>query len=466
MRSVYFRLIAWYSLLTVGICLLFGAYMYQGLQHYLVQSKEGAFHRKAQQVGNAVLEKKNPAVAHEIERIFTPEIHNRFIRVTALDGTVIFRSSAPKDKGFVPEDIPLWQEVVTEPTHYQLKTTTKETLIVSVLPFQNKDGERFIIEVGGTVEAIHAALRGLLIMLLAGFPIILVLAAGGGYLLIRSALHPVKKICTAAENITLHNLNDRLPVIASGDSIEELSHTLNRMINRLDQSYRQMSKFSADASHELRTPLSIIRAGLETALMSPSLPEEDKERLGIILEEAEYLSKITESLFVISRLDAGEACIACMQVNLSSLASTTAEQILILTDEKNINFRCTLDATVFVNGDPTRLKQIIVNLLDNAIKYTPEGGSISLRVYSSSNQAKLEVEDSGVGIAAEDIPHIFKRFYRADKVRSRELGGGAGLGLSIIRSICAAHNGDIQVVSTEGRGTLFTVELPLVAETV
>lgn len=466
MRSVYFRLIAWYSLLTIGICLLFGAYMYQGLQHYLVQSKETAFLRKAQQVGNAVLEKQHPAIAQEIERIFTPEIHNRFIRVTAIDGTVIFRSSAPKDKLFDPEDIPLLQKAVTEPTHYQLQTTANETVIVSVLPFRNKDGEHFIIEVGGSVEAIHAALHGLLVMLLAGFPIILLLAAGGGYLLIRSALRPVKKICTAAENITLHNLNDRLPVIASGDSIEELSHTLNRMINRLDQSYRQMSKFSADASHELRTPLSIIRAGLETALMSTTLPGEDKERLGIILEEAEYLSKITESLFTISRLDAGEGCIASVPVNLSALASTTAEQIVILTDEKNISFRCMSDAAIFVNGDPTRLKQVIVNLLDNAIKYTPEGGSISLRVYRGSHQAKLEVVDSGVGIAAEDIPHIFKRFYRADKVRSRELGGGAGLGLSIIRSICAAHNGDIQVVSTEGKGTRFTVELPLAMATI
>jgi signal transduction histidine kinase len=168
---------------------------------------------------------------------------------------------------------------------------------------------------------------------------------------------------------------------------------------------------------------------------------------------------IVESLLAISRLEAGEARVQPVRLDFAELARTTADQMKLLAEEKQIAVDCDFAASVGVNADPSRLKQVVVNLLDNAIKYTPQGGTVSISVAKKDGHAVLEVADTGIGISSGDLPHIFERFYRADKARSRQMGG-AGLGLSIVRSICLAHGGQVSVKSAEGRGSRFRVELP------
>jgi heavy metal sensor kinase len=287
-----------------------------------------------------------------------------------------------------------------------------------------------------------------------------VAAVAGGYFLIGRALATVDHIARSAEQISLQNLSGRLPIARSGDEIEDLSVALNRMIARLDEAFQNSKRFVADASHELRTPLTVLRGELESLVESEPLNPAVREQLGSVLEEVDRLAKVVEGLLTLSRLDAGEAQREWLRLDLAKLTVSTADQMSLLAEDKSIVIQCTTPAPVFVQGDRTRLKQVIVNLLDNAIKYTPPKGSVSLQVYARDGRACLEIADSGIGIPPDVLPHVFDRFFRADQARSRDLGG-AGLGLAIVRSICVAHSGRVEVESVENRGSRFRVELPL-----
>jgi len=281
--------------------------------------------------------------------------------------------------------------------------------------------------------------------------------------LIRRALGPVAAIASKAERITLGNLSERLPIGNTGDELERLSLSLNRMIARLEDAFANSKRFVADASHELRTPLTVMRGELESLAQDEQLAPSVRETLGNILEEVERLAGIVEGLVSISRLDAGEAQAEWVQFDLGELAANTADQMSLLAEDKHIRISVDVQKRVSIRGDRARLKQVIVNLLDNAIKYTPKNGSVQLRVKPENGHALLEVLDDGVGIPNDALPHIFERFFRVDKTRSRD-PGGAGLGLSIVKSICTAHGAEVQVQSQPGAGSQFRVKLPLAKE--
>jgi heavy metal sensor kinase len=321
----------------------------------------------------------------------------------------------------------------------------------------------YVIEVGASNQEIERALHGLLLAIGVGLPVVVTVAIAGGYLLMSRALRPVDEITQSAERITSRNLGERLPAPQTGDELERLSIGLNRMIARLDESFQHTHRFSADASHELRTPLTILRGELEAAAQQPQITPDLRETLGSALEETERLSRIVESLMAISRLDAGEARVELARFDLAELTSGTTEQMRLLAEDKNIALRCETERQVRIEGDRARLKQVIVNLVDNAIKYTPAGGLVGVKVCASDGRAVIEVNDNGVGIPPEALPHIFERFYRVDKARSRQIGG-AGLGLSIIKAIVTAHGGQVRVESVEGKGSRFLIELPVAGE--
>jgi signal transduction histidine kinase len=232
------------------------------------------------------------------------------------------------------------------------------------------------------------------------------------------------------------------------------------MVARLDEAFTHVRRFSADASHELRTPLTVLHGELEAVAQAKQLDPQVHEMIGSALEETERLAKIVESLLAISRLDAGEARMERTRFDLAEIAATTTEQMRLLAEDKNIALQTDAAQAVEVEGDRARLKQVIVNLLDNAIKYTLENGSVRVKVSAEDMTAVLEVADTGTGIPRDALPHIFERFYRVDKARSRQMGG-AGLGLAIVKSIVAAHGGEVKVESAEGQGSRFRVELPL-----
>lgn len=461
-RSIYFRLILWYSGLVVIVFIGFGAYTYKGLENRLYSEMEHTFNRRAHQIADNILAQANGKspedIARQIRAVYSPAANNRFIRVLKHDRSVLFVSVLPKDGLFNPATIAL-PENFKSGSRLEPLIDHDSLYVVSVPVVAN--GESFLVEMGAPVSELEPVLHGLLVILLLGIPAAVLVVSAGGYMLVRNSLKPVEDIRATAEHITFGNLSNRLPVVATGDELEHLSLTLNQMLTRLDDAYQQVSRFSADASHELRTPLSIMRGELETIIQRESgLPENLRERIGSVLEETEHMSHIVESLFAISRLDAGEDRTEPVVFNLAELVSTTKEQMLLMAEEKKITITTDANTAVKVKGNTARLKQVVVNLLDNAIKYTPEGGSISIAIYSAQHKAILQINDTGIGIPADALPHVFERFYRADKIRSREQGG-AGLGLSIVRSICQAHGGNIEITSMENKGTTCSATFPL-----
>jgi len=464
-RSIGFQLTAWYAgVIAVGFVLL-GGFMYLGMKHHLEKNLRETQSKRAGVIAETLVARVaqlgEAHVIQEIRESYAPELNSRFIRVTRPDGTVLYVCGVPADLSFDPAKVPSAAAAV--PRAYARVETPpdSDSLLIVTGPVPTVAGT-FRVEVGASLGPVQTVLREWLVTFGLAFPFLLAVAAGGGWFLARRALEPVRKIIHGTEQISSHNLGERLPVPRTGDELERLSTALNQMIARLDEALSHNRRFMADASHELRTPLTILRGELETMLQQTDGAPELQDRIGSVLEEVERLAKIVENLFALSRLDAGEAQAESVQFDLGQLAATTAEQMSLLAEDKQVSLNCLAPRAVSVEGDRARLKQVVVNLLDNAVKYTPPGGAVTLSVVAAPNVGKavLEVTDTGMGIPAGALPHVFERFFRVDKARSRELGG-AGIGLSIVKAICTAHGGQVEVASEEGRGARFRVLLPL-----
>src|SRR5215213_3630921 len=462
-RSIHFRLTVSYAGLLAGLLILFGIVTYIGLKEHLELSLKDSLNKQAQQIGETLIvnihQSGEPYVLDEVKEHFAPEINGRFVRVTRPDQSMLYVSGLPKDGSFDPAGLPIQVQANNEDSFRRERPPNGGDLLIYSLPFQSREGDSFLIEVGAPYRQVEGVLQELLVVLAIALPVTIAMAIGGGYLLMRRALKPVAEITSRAEGITSRKLNERLPVTHSGDELERLSVSLNHMIARLKESFQHTSRFTADASHELRTPLTILRGELEAVALRSNLDPAVRDTMGSALEETDRLAKIVESLLAISRLDAGEARMDRARFDLSELVATTTDQMRLLAEDRGISLRCDASSCVEVEGDRSRIKQVVVNLLDNAIKYTRERGVVEVKVVASDRRAVLEVSDDGVGIPADALPHVFERFYRVDKARSRQMGG-AGLGLSIVKSICTAHNGQVKVESGEG-GSRFRVELPL-----
>ena len=463
-RSIRFRLTVWYAALLAGLLVLFCASVYIGLNQYLKLTLKDSLVKEARQIGETLLVNISISgegyVDDEIKEHLAPEINGTFIRITRSDGSKLYESGPPRDSSFDPANVSATRADITQESSRVEQMQGGSGLLITTVPFTLRDGTRFVIETGALLKQSESVLHGLLLTFAVGLPIFVAIAIAGGYILMKRALLPVGEITRTAEQITSRKLSERLPVAATGDELEALSVALNKMIARIEHSFRHINRFTADASHELRTPLTVLRGELEAIARRPKLDEDVRETVGSALEETERLSKIVESLLSISRLDAGEALSTPERFDLAELAASTAEQMRLLADDKRVALDCNTPGRVEINGDKGRLKQVVVNLLDNAIKYTGDGGKVDVTVSAMNGNAVLEVSDTGIGIPAESIPHVFGRFYRVDKARSRQMGG-TGLGLSIVKAICTAHGGRVSAESIEGQGSRFTVELPL-----
>jgi heavy metal sensor kinase len=458
--SIHFRLPVWYAGLLTLVYVLFAALLMQRVGSFLEQNVLDTQARRARQIGTTLvtpLARAPATLAAQVQALYSPELSDRFIRITAADGTVLYHSGEPSDHSFVPTDVPAAPGGITQESRRRQDLPDGRALLIAAVRAGNDPV--YTVEVGVSTASIAALLRQILWLTAIGLPFTVVLAVSGGYFLVKRALAPVESMAGKAELITHHNLAERLPVARTGDELERLALSLNRMISRLDDAFQQSKRFAADASHELRTPLTVLRTELENLARNPQQGPDPYERLGSLLQPVERLSETVERLFALSRLDAGEAQAEWIPIDLGELVATTVDQMLLLAADKGIKVTCEAQQQVVVRGDRSRLKQIIVNLLDNAIKYTPAGGSVHLRVTLSDGQGILSVEDSGIGIPAEALPHVFERFYRVDTTRSSETGG-AGLGLAIVKTICDAHGAVVRVASALGRGSSFQVTFP------
>jgi heavy metal sensor kinase len=462
--SLRSRVTTWYVGLLATALLAFGAVLYFAVEGYLTTGLENSLSGEASAIATSLLafeEEKGAAwMTGEIIEAYAPEQSSRFIRITRKDGTVLYKSGDTRDPYIDTQRIPSaafsgatksFRQVVQDGTHH---------LLLYTLPYTSGSGTEYLIEMGASITPIEKVLYSLLTIILFITPLILVAAALGGHFLMIRPLRPLVALTEHAERIGSHKLGERLPVIPTGDEMERLSLSLNRMISRLEDALAYNRRFSADVSHELRTPLTILRGELEQVAQTSRLQNETRESVGSALEEIDRMAKIVENLLTIARLDSGTDVIDRREVDLGQLAQWTVDQMHLIAEEKRIAMHCTLSEIAIIQADPARVKQVLVNLLDNAIKYTAAGGEVNLTASISERMAVLEVSDNGIGIPPESLPNVFDRFYRSDRARSRE-SGGTGLGLSIVQAICNAHEGSVRIRSSEGIGTTVRVELPL-----
>ncbi len=320
--------------------------------------------------------------------------------------------------------------------------------------------ESAVIAVGRSTEDIDKSLAGLIRTLSIAGPFTLILAGAGGVFLAQRALKPVDKIARTAHQIGESDLSRRIPV-QSRDELGRLASTLNQMIERLERAFKRQQQFTADASHELRSPLSVIQAESTLALNKERSPDEYKRSLEVISNESAHMAKVIDQLLMLARADSGRESLSFEEIDLGDLLASIAENTEILCKDKGIEFCSDLRDSILVSGDRAKLRELFLNLLDNAIRYSPDGGTISLTLRREEDMAVIDIADTGIGIPEKDIPHIFERFYRVDRARSREQAG-AGLGLSICKYIAEVHGGRIEVKSELGKGSTFSVWLPLI----
>lgn len=452
-NSLKFRLLIWYAVWLGGILVVLGIILDVGLSQFLVNELSLTQQRRAGRISETIHAwntfPTGRPLDEEIDLRFAPQAKEWLFRVTDREGNLIYpRATTPNPLTGIPHTV--------ESGVQTARLSNGARVVIGTVELEGGGW----IEAGESLEPIHSRIHQTMAVFLGVAFIFAAMALIGAWLLIRRTLAPVERIAEAAARITSHSLSERLPVPSRRDEIAHLTETLNQMITRLDEAFQLNRRFLADASHELRTPLTILRGELEQALRDPELEPELQSTLGTLFEEAERLSHLVDSLLTLSRMDSCQTQEDWAPVDLSEVASVSAEQMELLAEDKTVTMTCQTSIRTWVFGDRARLKQIVVNLLDNAIKYTNSGGQITICVRSINEEAILEVRDTGVGIPEEAVPHLFERFFRVDKARSRELGG-AGIGLSIVKAICHAHHGHVEVESRLGLGSTFRVFLPL-----
>jgi heavy metal sensor kinase len=324
-------------------------------------------------------------------------------------------------------------------------------------------GRTLYVRVGRSETFVQEELKEFAAVLGLSLPFAFAVAVGAGYLLARRALAPVSAMTVRARRITADRLEERLPVENPRDEFGQLAAVVNDALARLEESFRTLRRFTGDAAHELRTPLTAIRSVGEVGLREHRTEAEYREMVGSILEEAERLTTLTDNLLLLSRGDSGKARLHRARLDLGGLVEEIAADLEVLAEEKRQPLVIDAGPGVSVTADRATLRQAIINLLDNAIKYSPRDAPIRLVVRRRGTEGVLEVIDQGPGIEAEHLPHLFERFYRVDRARTRD-AGGAGLGLAIARWAVEANGGTLEVESTLGRGSIFRIILTLTLE--
>jgi two-component system, OmpR family, sensor kinase len=321
------------------------------------------------------------------------------------------------------------------------------------------DGKSYLLQLGIRRDHMDDALRQMVLIALFVIPVGLAVASVASWWMAGRALEPVNKVTQAAETIGISALDQRLPLHGTGDELDQLSLTFNAMFVRLEKAIGEMKQFTASISHELRTPLTALRGEAEVMLLQTHSTEEYRRMLASQLEEYDRLERLINKLLTLARADAGDIPMRPASVDLSQLAQYLVEQLEVVASSKQVSLSIVFNEPVLLEADHDWLETAILNLLDNAIKYTPEGGHVTVRVENRKSERMLEIQDTGIGIPPDALPHIFERFYRADPSRdgSKE---GTGLGLSLVQWIIDQHHGRIEVASKPGEGSCVTVWLP------
>jgi heavy metal sensor kinase len=385
---------------------------------------------------------------------------DKFFQIFTPSGTITIRSPNIKQHEVPLSRIALETTFSGRMIFESAKYPNEPPLRLVSVPINYRGRLLYIVQVGTSMESIEDTLHRFLILLLVAMPVALAVALVGGWFLAGRALRPVDDITLAAQRIAAGDLSQRLTMSTAPDEIGRLAGTFNDMIGRLDASFRQIRQFTSDASHELRTPLTVMKGETELVLRRPRPLEDYQSVLESNLEEIDRMTRIVDELLFLSRADMGEVKTESVPVALQSLVEDIHRQATLLGQDRNIEVVLGTVMPAVVQGDELRLRELLLNLVENAVKYSHPGGKVEIALLTDSRHASLSVTDQGIGIAPADQARIFDRFFRTDLARSHTKKG-TGLGLAICAWIAEAHGGRIDVKSAVGHGSTFTFTLPL-----
>ncbi len=477
MQTIRGRLTAWYSIALALTLAAFAAVLYGARRGASYQDLDQRIQSEAALTGGILAESYRargvlvrgdtagrPVLIPDLAALL--EAVPDYLIITARDGSLLFAS--PDARALTFQQVEQLRLVAVAPisgrTSGALRLEPDGPKLHYALRYVTDAGPQFgAILAGANLRTAELSAEQLLSTIALILPLGLVAALLMGSWIARRALAPVDRIITEVREITDgRSLHRRLAEPMVKDELGRLTETLNQMMTRLERSFAALRRFTADASHELKTPLTVLRAGVERAITMPSLPPEALAALEETLQEINRMTELVEALLMLARADEGTAPLHRETVDLRAIVEETGETGELLAAEAGVNMEVATPADpVIVPVDASRIRQLILNLLTNAVKYTPAGGSVRLQLGPPNGRVTLTVADSGVGIAPGDLPHIFDRFWRADSARTRTgERSGTGLGLAICKWIAEAHGGTIDVQSRPGRGTTFTVTLP------
>jgi heavy metal sensor kinase len=457
-RSIRFRLAAWYAAVLAAALIAFGGLSWLAVRHVLLYTVNNTLRDRIEGV--------HRFMEHQTGALSVEEIRDEFkehsvlgpggdlFQVCDAQGVWLYRSVPLEDGGVA---IPLPPRLPASGS-FEDRAVRGADLRFLAQRIQVA-GKPFTVQVAVPMHELNEGLAGFAWALAVLTPGVLAAATAGGWWISGRALRPVGRIIEAARTIGEQSLSSRLPVPGTQDELQRLSETLNQMLSRIESAFRRITEFTADASHELRTPVALIRATAELALRKPREVGEYRQALDEVHGETIRTTALIEDLLTLARADAGKETLDCQPIDLVTVVREAGKQGEKLAAAKNLDFRIDVPAAPVPSyGDPASLRRLLLIVIDNAVKYTRQG-AVEVRLAACGALSEIEVSDTGVGIAAEDVPHVFERFYRADKSRSRE-SGGAGLGLSIAEWIARAHRGRLEMRSELNRGTTLRITLP------
>jgi len=453
------------SALAVMLVLLaaFALLIHAGLSNLLYRHIDEELLALAQQEAQRVEPKTGALATLEDNEEHELREATRFTVIFTPSGTILWKGAGVVERP--PLDASSLSDVQHGRTVYDTVVSQHHEPIRRIsLPITREGTVLYILQTESSLQLVQDTLR-LLILLLAGLAAAMVGVAWiGSRWLARQALTPIEVLTATAEQISVPSLKTRLVLNVPYREFERLARVFNAMLERLHHVFEGQRQFIADAAHEIQTPLTVVKGTIEVALQKSRTADEYRDALVTNLGQVERLGTLTRSLLTLAQFAGDRPPVKLVPLKLEPLMQDLVKELTLLADDRKVRLKLDAQPVPIVLGDEGRLTQLLVNLLDNALAYTPPEGMVTLRLRPEKGEVVIEVEDTGPGIAPEHLPRLFERFYRADHARDRA-SGGAGLGLAIVKEIAEAHGGSVRVTSTLGQGTIFTVTLPSHQET-
>jgi len=459
---IRWRLTIWYGVVLSLILIIFASGIFIYFKNSLQESIDAKIRSIGEVLSSSMTDAHNTSVFGNFERylenVLGKKPKGKFIQIMDSSGRIGAKMSDIEGEA-LPTSFSALERAMRGEIVYETIERTKPRLRMITIPILENKKVTSVVQVGTSLEDFDETIRKLLLIMIISIPSSICVTIVVGYFMARKALRPVDQIRRAAVKISSSNLDEKIDITGRKDELSRLAETFNAMINRLKDAFQRINQFSIDVSHELKTPLTILKGETEVALRKEREKRDYQVLLMSNLEEIDRMSCIIDDLLLLSKADTREIKLNVEEVALRDLIIDVCMDMKVVADKKSVALETSELEDIRLKGDELKLRRMLLNIVENGIKYSHIGGKVSVSSYVNDGYAKIDIKDNGIGISEEDIKYIFDRFYRADRSRKRE--SGSGLGLSISRWIAEAHKGGIEVKSQPAQGSMFTIKLPI-----